>query len=240
MVENIRLELANFQQAQGSQGTNIVISNENDLATLVAEKLFVKIKEDLIASGTGVISEELNGMKDKIEANKETNNQQLERLESIEDTTASNSARIQVLENDKPNKIYFSAYNDEGGEVTGQLTFPKVVTNLGSVFDGSRGVFKTPVKGVYTFTFSGQQSSSPGPSGSHFIDVYVQRNGAAVFTIYDDTNSDEKHQRQNINSIFSLELDENDTVQLAVSTGDRLYASGSARLIFMGQLVVAT
>ena len=153
MVENIRLELANFQQAQGSQGTIIVISNENDLATLVAEKLFVKIKEDLIASGTGVISEELNGMKDKIEANKETNNQQLERLESIEDTTASNSARIQVLENDKPNKIYFSAYNDEGGEVTGQLKFPKVVTNLGSAFDGSRGVFKTPVKGVYTRVF---------------------------------------------------------------------------------------
>ena len=240
MVENIKLELANFQQAQGSQGTNIVISNENNLATLVAEKLFVKIKEDLIASGTGVISEELNGMKDKIEANKETNNQQLERLESIEDTTASNSARIQVLENDKPNKIYFSAFNDEGGEVTGQLTFPKVVTNLGSVFDGPRGVFKTPVKGVYTFTFSGQQSGGVGPSGSHFIDVYVQRNGATVFTIYDDTNSDEKHQRQNINSIFSLELDENDTVQLAVSTGDRLYASGSARLIFMGQLVVAT
>ena len=98
--------MANFQQTLGSQGTNIVISNENDLATLVAEKLFVKIKEDLIASGTGVISEELNGMKDKIEANKETNNQQLERLESIEDTTASNSARIQVLENDKPNTVW--------------------------------------------------------------------------------------------------------------------------------------
>ena len=59
MVENIRLELANFQQAQGSQGTNIVISNENDLATLVAEKLFVKIKDDLITRGTGIISEVL-------------------------------------------------------------------------------------------------------------------------------------------------------------------------------------
>merc|ERR1719367_892585 len=90
LVENIKLELANFQQAQGSQGTNIVISNENDLATLVAEKLFVKIKEDLNASGTGVISEELHGMKDKIEErfdlieesiedNKEASNQQLER-----------------------------------------------------------------------------------------------------------------------------------------------------------------
>merc|ERR1712062_38506 len=212
LVENIRLELANFQQAQGSQGTNIVISNENDLATLVAEKLFVKIKDDLITSGTGINSEEVSGLKE----------------------------RIQLLENDKSSKIYFSAYNDEGGEVTGQLKFPKVITNLGSAFDGSRGVFKTPVKGVYTFTFSGQQSNNIGPSGSSFIDVYVERNGETVFTIYDDTNSDEKDRLQNINSIFSLELNENDTVQLVIHARDRLYAIGNARLIFMGQLVVAT
>ena len=59
MVENIRQELVSFQQTQGSQGTNIMISNENDLATLVAEKLYVKIKEDLITSGTGIINEVL-------------------------------------------------------------------------------------------------------------------------------------------------------------------------------------
>ena len=57
MIENIRLEMANFQQMQGSQGTNIMISNENDLATLVAEKLYVKIKDDLITSGNGIINE---------------------------------------------------------------------------------------------------------------------------------------------------------------------------------------
>ena len=57
MVENIRQELVNFQQTQGSQGTSIMISNENDLATLVAEKLYVKIKEDLITSGNGIINE---------------------------------------------------------------------------------------------------------------------------------------------------------------------------------------
>ena len=49
--------MANFQQMQGSQGTNIMISNENDLATLVAEKLYVKIKDDLITSGNGIINE---------------------------------------------------------------------------------------------------------------------------------------------------------------------------------------
>ena len=93
---------------------------------------------------------------------------------------------------------------------------------------------------MYTFTFSGQQSNNIGPSGSSFIDVYVKRNGETVFTIYDDTNSDDKDFYQNINSIFSLELNENDTVQLVIHNSDRLYASSSARLIFMGQLVVAT
>merc|ERR1712062_898844 len=208
LVENIRLELANFQQAQSSQGTNIMISNENDLATLVAEKLFVKIKDDLITSGTGIISEEVSGLKE----------------------------RIQVLENDKSSKIYFSAYNDEGGEVTGQLKFPKVITNLGSAFDGSRGVFKTPVKGVYTFTFSGQQSNYTR-SGSA-IDLDVRKNGSVVFVILDDKNSSDENQNyQNINSIFSLDLNENDTVDLRVNYGDYLYADGVYRLVFMGQLV---
>ena len=169
-------------------------------------------------------------MKDKLE----------ERINLIDETTASNIGRIQVLENDKPNKIYFSAYNNEGGDVTGQLKFPKVVTNLGSGFDASNGVFTAPVKGVYTFSFSGQQSwRSEG--GESAIDLYVTKNDATVFGIYDDRNSaDEKQKYQNINSIFSLDLIENDRVKLVVNSNDKLYASGSMRLIFMGQLVVAT
>merc|ERR1712062_37823 len=96
MVENIRQELVNFQQTQGSQGTSIMISNENDLATLVAEKLYVKIKEDLITSGNGIINEEVTGLKERIVVIEDT-------MEESKATTASNIARIQVLENDKPN-----------------------------------------------------------------------------------------------------------------------------------------
>ena len=36
-----------------------MISNEQDLATLVAEKLYQKVKDDLITSGTGIINEVL-------------------------------------------------------------------------------------------------------------------------------------------------------------------------------------
>ena len=37
-----------------------MIANDNDLATLVAEKLYEKVKEDLINSGTSLISEVKN------------------------------------------------------------------------------------------------------------------------------------------------------------------------------------
>ena len=36
-----------------------MISNEQDLATLDAEKLYQKVKDDLITSGTGIINEVL-------------------------------------------------------------------------------------------------------------------------------------------------------------------------------------
>merc|ERR1712062_121445 len=281
LITNIKLELASFQEPQ------VMVTDQHELATLVAEKLYQKVKEDLISSGTGIISQkltELTGMKDKleerlnvieetnserftsleetIEENKVSNNNQ---LESLVETTASNSERLdslketieetdvsnirerldtieETLQKDKPNQVYFSAYADEGGEVVGHLKFPKIVINLGDAFDGSSGTFTAPVKGVYTFSFSGQQSAdATTATGDTVIELRVQKNGVLVFIITDDRNNDgEKQKQQNINSIFSLELNENDTVNLYSNSDDKLYASGGFRLIFMGHLVVAT
>merc|ERR1712004_6971 len=226
LIANIKSELANFQQSQASQGPQVMITDQNEMATLVAEKLYVKIKDDLITSGNGIISEEVTGMKERIDVMEETID---DRFDSIEET----------LEKNIQHQIYFSAYNNEGREVTGDLKFPKIVTNLGGAFDGSSGVFTAPVKGVYTFSFSGQQSSYARSGGA--IDLAVRKNGAGVFLIYDDKNSSgESQMYQNINSIFSLELNQNDKVNLYLDSDDRLYASNSFRLIFMGQLVVAT
>ena len=37
-----------------------MVTDQHELATLVAEKLYQKVKEDLISSGTGIISQVLN------------------------------------------------------------------------------------------------------------------------------------------------------------------------------------
>ena len=192
-------------------------------------------------------------MKDKLEERldviEETNSERFTSLEeTIEETDVSNiRERLdtieETLQKDKPNQVYFSAYADEGGEVVGHLKFPKIVINLGDAFDGSSGTFTAPVKGVYTFSFSGQQShDATTATGDTVIELYVRKNGDTVFLIIDDRNTDgEKQRYQNINSIFSLELNENDTVHLELANADdKLYASGVYRLIFMGHLVVAT
>merc|ERR1711860_327688 len=205
LIANIKLELANFQQSQASQGPQVMITDQHEMATLVAEKLYQKVKDDLITSGTGIINEELTeltGMKHKleerldlieetnserfasleetIEENKVSNNQKLESLvettaiineevtgmkerinvmeetieengvknneyfvdtrerldslkETIEENEVSNNGRFdsieETLEKNKQNHIYFSAYNNEGGDITGVvLKFPKIVT----------------------------------------------------------------------------------------------------------------
>merc|ERR1711860_232721 len=126
LIANIKSELANFQQSQGAQvcqGPQVMISNEQNLATLVAEKLYQKVKDDLITSGTGIINEELTeltGIKDKleerfdlieetIEENKASNNQKLESLvesnderldslkETIEENEVSNNERLDSI-----------------------------------------------------------------------------------------------------------------------------------------------
>ena len=193
--------------------------------------------------------QELNGMKERIDGVEETIQdnkvETSERLDSLEETEVSNSDRFdsieETLQKDKQNRVYFSAYADEGRDVSGQLKFPKILTNLGSAFDGSSGTFTAPVKGVYTFSFSGQQSYNAASSSNTAIDLNVRKNGVTVFGIYDDRNSPGESQHyQNINSIFSLDLNENDTVILYLDSSDKLIAAGWMRLIFMGQLVVAT
>merc|ERR1712029_298183 len=83
LISNIRLELATLQESQANQcqGPQVMVTDQHELATLVAEKLYQKVKDDLITSGTGIISQELTeltGMKDSLE----------ERFDVIEETNS--------------------------------------------------------------------------------------------------------------------------------------------------------
>merc|ERR1712004_203861 len=74
LIANIKSELANFQQSQASQGPQVMITDQHEMATLVAEKLYVNINE------------EVTGMKERIaviEENEVSNN---DRFDSIEET----------------------------------------------------------------------------------------------------------------------------------------------------------
>ena len=153
MIDKIKLELSSMQQ-----GTQVMISNENDLATLVAEKLFDRIKDDLFSSGTSIITEELNDMKETI-------------------------ANLQA---EKSTVVHFSAYKDNGngGYITGPLTFNNVLFNYGSSFDGS--AFTAPISGFYSFQISGQQGTKDGRGTA--LNLMVKRNGEKEFIILDFAN----------------------------------------------------
>jgi len=193
-----------------------------------------EVQVDLHENGEEITPEESeNEMESKPEGSTETwmNQMKLWLEEKVKEVVENE------LEDEKAKKVYFSAYLDEGGHVTGKLNFPKVMVNIGDAFDGPRGTFIAPIKGVYTFSFSGQQGVME--SGS-YIEVFVKRNGQLVFQIADDANTSGQDQvAQNINSIFSLELDENDTVYLELANDHKLYADGYRRLTFMGQLITA-
>ena len=101
-----------------------MITDQHEMATLVAEKLYQKVKDDLITSGTGIINEvltsdlsfyfcllkskpfqeltELTGMKHKLEERldliEETNSERFASLEeTIEENKISNNQKLESL-----------------------------------------------------------------------------------------------------------------------------------------------
>ena len=56
-------------------------------------------------------------------------------------------------------KVVFNAQKtDNLGNVKGDLTFDRVDINIGDGFDGSSGIFKVPITGIYKMSFSGQSA----------------------------------------------------------------------------------
>ena len=136
--------------------------------------------------------------------------------------------------------VKFSAYIYNVGVLTGNLdlVFDNVVINNGNGYDSTSGVFRAPSDAIYSFQFSGQQSSTTDGSA---IDILIMKNGATLFYIGDtSSNSDHYGYRNNVNYDWELELKEGDEINLRLDIADTLYTSSKYRLYFSGQLISLT
>jgi len=206
IVETMMEKIKDEFEEMNSQNQVTITVEKDEMATLVAEKLYGKIKEDLVESGTGIISQELSTMKENVNG----------------------------LMADKENRIFFSAYSTEE-DVTGYLKFPNIVLNHGNGFDGTN--FVAPVKGYYTFTFSGQQGHDK-ESGAPAIDLFVEKNENIILTILDHTDDGSGDYYSNLSYTFTELLDETDSISLVLSGDDYLYGNAYHRLTFEGHLLL--
>ena len=176
-----------------------------------------------------------------------------ERVETLEagaiQVQESISDLVQVLEDQgtpnqgTPNQgtpnVFFSAYSQSGGDVTGLLKFPNVEVNFGNGFDPSSSSFNAPVAGYYKFFFSGQQGQRDSKNFG-FTELNVMKNGSRLFYIVDNLSEKKGNALgdfQNMNSHFVLQLEANDKITLEVKQGDFMYADSNMRMTFTGELV---
>ena len=192
------------------------------------------LDESLKDSFRSIVKEEFELMKEEIEA-------------SILDFKASeriffNEKLLAIQTRIDLNDLRFSAYIDSGGTLTNEngvldLIFDKIVLNTNEMYNPSNGIFRAPITGIYSFSFSGQQSMNT--IGEQF-EIYVEVNDSTVFSIW-DTASNFAHSgvKNNVSYQWELELQEGDKVQLKLELEDTLHADSFYRLYFSGHLIKA-
>ena len=128
-------------------------------------------------------------------------------------------------------KVIFNAKKTKGySDVTGDLTFDQVDINIGNGFDGSSGIFKAPVSGIYKISFSGQ--SSFGRFDNTYI--WVVKNGDEILKIW-DSNDAEKADVNNVSYTWIMRLVKGDKLKL--NSMNYLYAGFYSPLTFTGELI---
>ena len=120
---------------------------------------------------------------------------------------------------------------DDLGNVRGDLTFDRVDINIGDSFEGSSGIFKVPVSGIYKMSFSGQS----GYDKIDFTFIGVYKNGFEMFGIF-DSNEAEKADENNVSYTWIMRLVKGD--ELRLNSVNYLYAGTSLEpLTFTGELI---
>ena len=128
-------------------------------------------------------------------------------------------------------KVIFNAQKTEGGnDVIGYLTFNQVDINIGDGFDGSSGIFKVPVTGIYTMSFSGQSAYDRIDSSG----IHIYKNGSEMFRIVDG-NTAAYGAENNVSYTWIMRLVKGD--ELKLNSWHYLYANTYEPLTFTGELI---
>ena len=127
-------------------------------------------------------------------------------------------------------KVIFNAQKTEGGNAKGYLSFDRVDINIGDGFDGSLGIFKVPVTGIYKIHFSGNSAYQT----IDFTQIRVYKNGSIMFTIFDG-NEAVLADENNVSYTWIMTLVKGD--ELKLFSVNYLYASSTIPLTFSGELI---
>ena len=108
----------------------------------------------------------------------------------------------------------------QAGEVKG---FDKSIVNIGHNFDLSTGIFKTPIDGYYSFSFTGYIHSSSI--------LNIRKNGQNTIA--------KTYGSPDASISWSMRLSKNDEINLyvSVSGGNGIYSSNTYNTVFSGLFI---
>ena len=129
-------------------------------------------------------------------------------------------------------KIIFAVVRKSTVERGQPITFDTVIANIGGSIDATSGTFTSQRTGLYFFTFYAVSKSSG--SRTHIV---VSKNNDQIFRIEDTSTSSEQ---SNIASSWMLQLDQDDTINLKLTSENGLHGCSKEDWIhFTGQLLNA-
>ena len=117
----------------------------------------------------------------------------------------------------------FSTLKTHGGAFSGPITYDEVILGEDLVNKGT-GIFTCKTPGVYWFSFSGQAYGSGG-----YVGMYLNSVRKMIFEDTDDSHRD-------VSFSWTLQLNENDEVQLKIDSG-KYYVdadSSPSKIYFQG------
>ena len=128
-------------------------------------------------------------------------------------------------------EVIFSGIRRKHVSSRSNLTFDEAIANVGQGLDPETGIFKCPVSGIYSFSFSALTQRS-----SHYIDVGVYRNDIFQFWIHE--NDIDHKSYVNLSYVWTMVLQRDDRVQLKLGGGKGLHATRIYPVWFNGQLLL--